>query len=121
MVRCRRETRFVSARGGWGGIASLNNDQLPVRPMTGFATPCLERALIGALTPMPFGKRPCLPGASGSPPKIPGDSVLVFKIEIIKINGDKVEASRCDPETKEGCSEKEAKFIDVVAKKFKVR
>jgi FKBP-type peptidyl-prolyl cis-trans isomerase FklB len=58
-------------------------------------------------------------GASGSPPKIPGDSVLIFKIEIIKINGDKVEASRCDPETKDGCSEKETKFIDVVAKKFK--
>lgn len=57
-------------------------------------------------------------GESGSPPKIPGGSVLIFKIEIIKINGDKVDAVRCDPETKEGCNEKEVKFIDVIAKKF---
>merc|ERR1719231_916476 len=57
-------------------------------------------------------------GESESPPKIPGGSVLVFKIEIIKINGDKVDAVRCDPESGDGCNEKELKFIDVIKKKF---
>eukprot|EP00621_Florenciella_sp_RCC1693_P014556 CAMPEP_0182532098 /NCGR_PEP_ID=MMETSP1323-20130603/10863_1 /TAXON_ID=236787 /ORGANISM="Florenciella parvula, Strain RCC1693" /LENGTH=226 /DNA_ID=CAMNT_0024741779 /DNA_START=46 /DNA_END=726 /DNA_ORIENTATION=+ len=50
-------------------------------------------------------------GERGSPPKIPGGSVLVFTIEIITIKGDKVPASRCDVVTKEGCNEKEVAFI----------
>jgi FKBP-type peptidyl-prolyl cis-trans isomerase len=29
-------------------------------------------------------------GKRGSPPKIPGDSVLIFQMEIIKIKGKKV-------------------------------
>merc|ERR1719231_2002138 len=35
-------------------------------------------------------------GERGSPPKIPGGSVLVFTIEMIEIKGDKVPAQRCD-------------------------
>merc|ERR1711957_1076647 len=51
-------------------------------------------------------------GDSGSPPKIGGGDTLVFTMEILKIKGDKVPAMKCDPETKEGCNEKEAKFIE---------
>jgi len=58
-------------------------------------------------------------GESGSPPKIPGGSALVFQMEIIKINGDKVPASRCDPaKDNKGCSEKEIKYIAKMTKKF---
>ena len=57
-------------------------------------------------------------GDSGSPPKIQGGDVLVFVMEIIKINGDKVPANRCDPSNGEGCDEKETKFIAKVAEKF---
>jgi FKBP-type peptidyl-prolyl cis-trans isomerase FklB len=38
-------------------------------------------------------------GDSGSPPKIKGGDVLVFVMEIITINGDKVPANRCDATT----------------------
>ena len=53
-------------------------------------------------------------GESGSPPKIQGGDPLVFTMEIIKINGDKVEASKCDPTTEDnkGCSEQEIKYIE---------
>jgi len=57
-------------------------------------------------------------GDSGSPPKIPGGSMLVFKMEIITIKGGKVPASRCDPTSKEGCDEKETSFIDKIKAKF---
>merc|ERR1719373_1191675 len=57
-------------------------------------------------------------GERGSPPKIPGGSVLIFTIEILKINGGKVPASRCDPVTQEKCSEKEVKWLNKIAKKF---
>ena len=40
-------------------------------------------------------------GDSGSPPKIKGGDLLIFKMEIIKINGDKVPAMRCDALTLE--------------------
>ena len=43
-----------------------------------------------------------------------GGDVLVFQMEIIEIKGDTVPASRCDPNTKEGCDEKETKFIDTI-------
>lgn len=46
-------------------------------------------------------------GESGSPPKIPGGSALVFRMEIIKIKGDKVDAITCEPSTLEGCNDKE--------------
>jgi len=53
-------------------------------------------------------------GEGGSPPKIPGGSALVFTMEIIKINGDKVEASKCDPMSAEktGCDEMSVKYIE---------
>ena len=57
-------------------------------------------------------------GDGGSPPKIKGGDVLVFVMEIIKINGDKVDAIKCDPETKENCNEKESAYIDKMKKKF---
>merc|ERR1711912_89236 len=41
-------------------------------------------------------------GDSGSPPKIGGGVVLIFRMEIIKINGDKVPANRCDPGSLKG-------------------
>merc|ERR1719181_1507012 len=57
-------------------------------------------------------------GDSGSPPKIGGGDVLVFVMEIITINGDKVPAMRCDAANGEGCDEKETKFIAKLAEKF---
>jgi hypothetical protein len=57
-------------------------------------------------------------GDSGSPPKIKGGDVLVFVMEIITINGDKVPANRCDATTGDGCDEKETSFIAKIAEKF---
>lgn len=37
---------------------------------------------------------------------------LVFTMEIIKINGNKVPASRCNVKTLEGCDEKESTYIN---------
>jgi len=51
-------------------------------------------------------------GDGGSPPKIGGGDTLIFKIEIIKINGDKVPALNCDAATATGCNEKETKYIE---------
>lgn len=50
-------------------------------------------------------------GDRGSPPKIGGGDTLVFTMEIIEIKGNKVKANRCDFETKEGCDEKELRYI----------
>merc|ERR1719238_665489 len=50
-------------------------------------------------------------GESGSPPKIPGGSALVFRMEILKIKGGKVDAVTCDPATQAGCNEREKGFI----------
>jgi len=48
-------------------------------------------------------------GDSGSPPKIgPGDA-LIFTMEILKINGDKVPA--CKVDTMDGCTEKQETYI----------
>merc|ERR1719473_2186395 len=57
-------------------------------------------------------------GDRGSPPKIGGGDVLVFQMEILKINGKKVPANRCDPATLEGCNEKEQKYVEKIGKKF---
>merc|ERR1711977_80980 len=51
-------------------------------------------------------------GESGSPPKIPGGSALIFRMEIIKIKGGKVDAVTCDPATEAGCNEREKAFIE---------
>jgi FKBP-type peptidyl-prolyl cis-trans isomerase FklB len=56
-------------------------------------------------------------GDSGSPPKIPGGSVLIFKIEIIKIKHDisfLVPASKCNVATKEKCTEQDITYIEKV-------
>jgi FKBP-type peptidyl-prolyl cis-trans isomerase FklB len=50
-------------------------------------------------------------GESGSGQIKPGDA-LIFQMEIIKINGDKTPAIKCDATTKENCDEKEVKFIE---------
>lgn len=57
-------------------------------------------------------------GDSGSPPKIPGGSVLVFTMELISISGDIadfVPAARCDAKTREKCDEKEMNYLDKIA------
>jgi len=56
-------------------------------------------------------------GDRGSPPKIPGGSVLVFTMEIIAIDGDSTPAEKCDPATLAKCSDKEKQFVG----KFKAR
>jgi predicted component of viral defense system (DUF524 family) len=56
-------------------------------------------------------------GDSGSPPKIPGGSVLIFKIEIIKIKHDisfLVPASKCNVVTKDKCTEQDIAYIEKV-------
>ena len=50
-------------------------------------------------------------GDRGSPPKIPGDSALVFTIEMIEIQGEKVVALKCNPSTLEGCDDRMKKYI----------
>merc|ERR1711998_632176 len=51
-------------------------------------------------------------GERGSPPKIPGGSALVFRMEIIKIKGDRKPAMTCDPATLDGCNDKEKGFVE---------
>lgn len=57
-------------------------------------------------------------GARGSPPKIPGDSALVFTIEMIEIQGDKVPAMKCDTATLEGCDDRMKAYIAKAKTKF---
>ncbi|GBG23839.1 Peptidyl-prolyl cis-trans isomerase [Hondaea fermentalgiana] len=49
-------------------------------------------------------------GDRGAPPSIPPGAALVFTIELLSINGNKVPAMRCDPTTLENCDEREAKY-----------
>ena len=51
-------------------------------------------------------------GERGSPPKIGPDEVLIFRMEIIKINGETKPAITCDVISLEECDEKEKKFIE---------
>merc|ERR1712205_257912 len=51
-------------------------------------------------------------GESGSPPKIPGGSALIFRMEIIKIKGGKKPAITCDPTSLDGCNDKEKAFVE---------
>merc|ERR1712032_196634 len=60
-------------------------------------------------------------GARGSPPKIPGGSALIFRMEIIKINGGKVPADRCDPATGTGCCARSKKYITKMKGKLKAK
>lgn len=55
-------------------------------------------------------------GDQGSPPKIPGGSVLVFKMEMLEIKGERVKACRVSLsgdsiESGDGCSERENGYI----------
>lgn len=50
-------------------------------------------------------------GERGSPPKIPGDSALVFTIEMLEIKGEKVIALKCNPSTLEDCNDRMKKYI----------
>merc|ERR1719395_205177 len=50
-------------------------------------------------------------GDGGSGAKIKGGDVLIFRMEILKIKGNKVPADRCDPATLAGCSDKAKDFI----------
>ena len=60
-------------------------------------------------------------GDRGSPPKIPGGSVLTFQMEIIEIQGDKVDALKCDGETLDSCNEKEKGYIEKMQAKEKAQ
>ncbi|KAL7553412.1 hypothetical protein ACHAWF_017945 [Thalassiosira exigua] len=57
-------------------------------------------------------------GERGSPPKIPGDSALVFTIEMIEIKGEKVIALKCNPTTLEGCDDRMKKYVEKAKTKF---
>jgi hypothetical protein len=50
-------------------------------------------------------------GDRGSPPKIDGGAALVFQMEILEIQGDKVDALKCLLDGTD-CNEKELKFIE---------
>ena len=56
-------------------------------------------------------------GDRGSPPKIQGGDALIFKLEMIEINGDRKPANRCDPKDPSGCSDKQKKYIAKMEKK----
>ena len=58
-------------------------------------------------------------GEQGSPPKIGGGDALVFIMEIISIDGNKVAANRCDPSSgNKGCDEQEVKYIEKINKHY---
>lgn len=50
-------------------------------------------------------------GERGSGAKIKPGATLIFTVELLKILGKKVPADKCDPFTKEKCSEKELSYI----------
>jgi FKBP-type peptidyl-prolyl cis-trans isomerase FklB len=53
-------------------------------------------------------------GDRGSPPKIGGGEVLIFTMEIIEIQGKKVDALKCKVKDGSGCNEKELKYIEKI-------
>merc|ERR1712127_425438 len=50
-------------------------------------------------------------GDRGSPPKIPGDSALVFTIEMIEIKGEKSIALKCNAATLDDCDDRMKAYI----------
>jgi len=56
-------------------------------------------------------------GARGSPPKIGADNVLVFKMEILGIQGASKPAISCNVATFEDCDEKEKAFVEKIKAK----
>merc|ERR1711920_1084612 len=55
-------------------------------------------------------------GDGGSGAKIKGGDVLVFRMEILKIKGDKKPADRCDPVSMSGCNDKQKGYVEKQAK-----
>lgn len=53
-------------------------------------------------------------GDRGSPPKIGGGAALIFTMEIIEIQGNKVDALKCSVKDGSGCNEKELKYIEKI-------
>merc|ERR1719316_1623146 len=51
-------------------------------------------------------------GDGGQGGKIKGGDVLIFRMEIVKIKGDKKPAERCDIESKKGCNDKQLKYLE---------
>jgi len=54
-------------------------------------------------------------GERGSGAKIPGGSALIFQMELIKINGNKIPAANCNPKDLTGCNEQEKEYVAKVA------
>lgn len=58
-------------------------------------------------------------GSKGSPPDIPGHSVLIFTIELLKIQGGrKIAGVNCDPFTLEGCDDTMKDFVEKSTDRF---
>merc|ERR1719233_12072 len=57
-------------------------------------------------------------GERGNPPKIPGNSVVIYTVELIKIIGEKVPALKCNFFTKEECNERETKWLNKIQTEF---
>merc|ERR1711920_258018 len=51
-------------------------------------------------------------GDGGQGGKIKGGDVLIFRMEIKKILGNKKPANKCDIETKKGCNDKQLKYLE---------
>ena len=67
-------------------------------------------------------------GSAGNPPYIPGGAVLVFKMELLQINGTQVDAGRsgepmltCNVTTFDGCIEREHLFIKSMQAKLRIK
>merc|ERR1712070_420024 len=56
-------------------------------------------------------------GDGGSGAKIKGGDVLIFRMEILKIQGGKVRATKCDFKTRENCEDDEISVLDKWGKK----
>merc|ERR1712179_235843 len=50
-------------------------------------------------------------GDGGSGAKIKGGDVLIFRMEILKIKGDKKAADKCDVATLAGCNDKQKGYV----------
>merc|ERR1719437_262008 len=55
-------------------------------------------------------------GDGGQGGKIQGGDVLIFRMEILSINGAKVPADRCDPESAKGCNDKQKAYVEKQSK-----
>jgi len=51
-------------------------------------------------------------GDGGSGAKIKGGDVLVFRMEILKIKGNKKPADKCDPDSMAGCNDKQKGYVE---------